>query len=114
MKRPTALLAVRFHYRPARYLWTRFASKRNPNLAFSALGCVSLDTVDAARFAHITRGGELDGVLAGIAAARAAGLKVKINMVALRGINEDEIEAMLRWCAAMALSTAPSRAGEGP
>jgi threonine dehydrogenase-like Zn-dependent dehydrogenase len=39
------VLAVRFHYRPARYLWTRFAAKRSPNLAFSAMGCVSLDRV---------------------------------------------------------------------
>ena len=39
-------------------------------------------------------------MLAGIEAAAAAGLAVKINMVALKGLNEDEIEAMLRWCAA--------------
>jgi cyclic pyranopterin phosphate synthase len=60
---------------------------------------VSLDSLDADRFAHITRRGRLDQVLAGIAAAKAAGLQVKINMVALKGINEDEIEPMLRWCA---------------
>jgi len=60
---------------------------------------VSLDSLDPARFTHITRRGRLDQVLAGIAAAKAAGLKVKINMVALRGLNEDEIEPMLRWCA---------------
>ena len=60
---------------------------------------VSLDSRDPARFRYITRRGDLDRVLAGIAAADAAGLDVKINMVALRGINEDEIEAMLRWCA---------------
>lgn len=61
---------------------------------------VSLDTRDAGRFEHITRRGRLDQVLDGIAAAKAAGLKVKINMVALKGLNDDEIEPMLRWCAA--------------
>ena len=60
---------------------------------------VSLDSLDADRFAHITRRGRLDQVLGGIAAARAAGLKVKINMVALSGLNDDEIEPMMRWCA---------------
>ena len=60
---------------------------------------VSLDSLDGARFAHITRRGRLDQVLGGIAAAKAAGLKVKINMVALSGLNEDEIEPMMRWCA---------------
>ena len=61
---------------------------------------VSLDSRDPARFRHVTRWGEVDRVLAGIAAARDAGLRVKINMVALAGINDDEIEPMLRWCAA--------------
>jgi len=60
---------------------------------------VSLDSRDPERFAHITRRGRLEPVLEGIAAARAAGLRLKINMVALKGVNEDEIEAMLRWCA---------------
>jgi cyclic pyranopterin phosphate synthase len=60
---------------------------------------VSLDSLDTDSFAHITRRGRLDQVLAGIASAKAAGIKVKINMVALRGLNEDEIEPMLRWCA---------------
>ena len=60
---------------------------------------VSLDSLDSERFAHITRGGELAKVLAGIAAAKAAGLRVKINMVALKGLNEDEFLPMLRWCA---------------
>src|SRR5207253_5784423 len=59
---------------------------------------VSLDSLDADRFAYITRRGRLDEVLAGIAAAKGAGLTVKINMVALRGLNEDEIEPMMRWC----------------
>jgi cyclic pyranopterin phosphate synthase len=61
---------------------------------------VSLDSRDPARFRHITRRGELGQVLAGIAAAKAAGLAVKINMVALAGLNEDEIPDMVRWCAA--------------
>ncbi len=59
---------------------------------------VSLDTRDPARFRHITRTGELSEVLTGIAAGKAAGLAIKINMVALRGFNEDEIEGMIRWC----------------
>jgi cyclic pyranopterin phosphate synthase len=61
---------------------------------------VSLDTRDPERFRHITRWGDVDKVLAGIAAAKAAGIAIKINMVALKGLNEDEIEPMLRWCAA--------------
>ncbi len=61
---------------------------------------VSLDTLDAAKFARITRWGRLPQVLDGIAAARDAGLRVKINMVALNGVNDDEIEAMLAWTAA--------------
>ena len=59
---------------------------------------VSLDSRDPHRFRHITRRGDLGQVLRGIAAARDAGLKVKINMVALAGLNADEIEAMLIWC----------------
>ena len=58
---------------------------------------VSLDTLDAARFAQITRRGRLPEVLDGIEAAVAAGLRIKINMVAMRGVNEDEIEPMLHW-----------------
>jgi GTP 3',8-cyclase len=58
---------------------------------------VSVDTLDPAKFRGITRWGDLAKVLDGIAAARAAGLKVKINMVALRGLNEDEIPALVRW-----------------
>lgn len=61
---------------------------------------VSLDSLDPERFAFITRGGDLAMVLDGIAAAREAGLAVKINMVALKGLNEAEIEPVLRWCAA--------------
>ncbi len=59
---------------------------------------VSLDTRDPERFRYITRHGDLQRVLAGIAAAKAAGLAIKINMVALKGLNEDEIESMLVWC----------------
>jgi len=64
---------------------------------------VSLDSRQPERFGHITRGGDLSQVLRGIDAALTAGLAIKINMVALAGINEDEIEDMLRWCAAMAM-----------
>ena len=59
---------------------------------------VSLDSLDSERFRYITRHGDLALVLEGIEAAAAAGLAVKINMVALKGLNEDEIEAMLLWC----------------
>jgi cyclic pyranopterin phosphate synthase len=59
---------------------------------------VSLDTLDAAKFTALTRWGKLDRVLDGIFAAKAAGLNVKINMVAVRGVNQDEFDAMLGWC----------------
>jgi cyclic pyranopterin phosphate synthase len=72
-----------------------------PDLA--ALGVrrinVSLDTLDPAKFAQITRWGRLSQVLDGIAAARAAGMRVKINAVALRGVNEDELFTLADWCA---------------
>jgi GTP 3',8-cyclase len=58
---------------------------------------VSLDTRDPERFTRITRWGDLDQVLGGIDAALNAGLKLKINMVALRGVNDDEIPAMMEW-----------------
>ncbi len=58
---------------------------------------VSLDTLDADKFRAITRWGELDKVLAGIDAAQAAGLKVKINAVALKGVNEDEFGSLIEW-----------------
>ena len=61
---------------------------------------VSLDTLDPARFTEITRWGRIDRVLEGIAAAKAAGLHVKVNAVALKGVNEDEISDMLAWCGA--------------
>ncbi|MGZ8998004.1 MAG: GTP 3',8-cyclase MoaA [Allosphingosinicella sp.] len=60
---------------------------------------VSLDSRQPDRFRAITRRGNLSDVLGGIASASAAGLAIKINMVALRNINEDEIEGMLLWCA---------------
>jgi GTP 3',8-cyclase len=59
---------------------------------------VSLDTLDPGRFAAITRWGRLAQVLDGIAAARAAGLRVKINTVALKGVNEDELFDLVGWC----------------
>ncbi len=58
---------------------------------------VSLDTLDAERFRAITRRGRIEDVLDGIAAAQAAGLAIKINMVAMRGVNDDEIEPMMAW-----------------
>ncbi len=58
---------------------------------------VSLDTLDPDKFRAITRWGELDKVLAGIDAALAAGLHVKINAVALKGINEEEMPALIDW-----------------
>ncbi|MGH9808727.1 MAG: GTP 3',8-cyclase MoaA [Terriglobia bacterium] len=58
---------------------------------------ISLDTLDPARFKEITRRGDFDQVMAGIDAADRAGIKIKINAVALRGVNEDEIEGLLRW-----------------
>ena len=61
---------------------------------------VSLDTLDEAKFARVTRWGRLPQVLRGIEAAQAAGLRVKINTVALKGFNEDELFALTEWCAA--------------
>lgn len=58
---------------------------------------VSLDSRDPETFRHVTRHGDLQQVLDGIAAARTAGLSVKINMVALKGLNEAEIAPMLAW-----------------
>jgi GTP 3',8-cyclase len=58
---------------------------------------VSLDTLDAQKFRAITRWGDLDKVLAGIEAARAAGLAVKINAVALKNMNEEEIPSLMEW-----------------
>jgi cyclic pyranopterin phosphate synthase len=61
---------------------------------------VSLDTLDPDRFARVTRWGRLPQVMEGIAAAKAAGMKVKINTVALKGFNEDEVFTLAEWCAA--------------
>ena len=81
----------------------------NPLLArftapLAALGVrrvnVSLDTLDPDRFAAITRWGRLPQVLDGIRAAQDAGLRVKINTVALKGFNEDELFTLVDWCAA--------------
>ena len=60
---------------------------------------VSLDTLDEAKFARVTRWGRLPQVLKGIDAAQAAGLRVKINTVALKGFNEDELFSLTNWCA---------------
>ncbi len=59
---------------------------------------ISLDTLDPDRFRTITRWGDLDKVLTGLESAREAGLGVKINAVALKGGNDDELGDMLAWC----------------
>lgn len=59
---------------------------------------VSLDTLDPAKFAALTRWGKIEPTLDGIFAAKAAGLKVKINAVAMKGVNEDEFDRLLVWC----------------
>ena len=69
--------------------WRRWACKRIN---------VSLDTLDPHKFAAITRWGKLDRVMAGLEAARAAGLEIKINTVALRGVNDDELHRLVAWC----------------
>jgi len=58
---------------------------------------VSLDTLDPEKFRAVTRWGELDKVLTGIDAAQSAGLRVKINAVALKGVNEDELVELVQW-----------------
>ena len=64
---------------------------------------VSLDTLSPEAFARITRWGKIEKTLQGIRAARAAGLAVKVNAVALKGVNEDEFDAMLEWCGELGL-----------
>lgn len=59
---------------------------------------VSLDTLDPTTFTEITRRGDISKVLNGISAAREVGLRIKINMVALKGLNDHEFLSMLRWC----------------
>ena len=60
---------------------------------------VSLDTLNEEKFSQITRWGRLVQVLKGIDAALAAGIKIKINTVALKDFNEDELEEIVKWCA---------------
>ncbi len=67
---------------------------------------VSVDTLDAADFAHITRGGDIGRVLAGIDAALQAGLLVRINMVAMAGVNDRNLPTMLDWCASKGMDLA--------
>lgn len=59
---------------------------------------VSIDTLNPEKFAEITRWGRLDQVLAGVMAAKNAGLAIKINMVALKSVNEDEFDQMIAFC----------------
>jgi cyclic pyranopterin phosphate synthase len=59
---------------------------------------VSLDTLDPAKFTAITRWGKLDQVRDGLDAAKRAGLAVKINAVALKGVNDDEFDRLVGWC----------------
>lgn len=59
---------------------------------------VSLDTLDPEKFARITRRGRLEQTLDGIRAARAAGLDIRINTVAMAGVNDDEFDDLIRWC----------------
>ena len=59
---------------------------------------VSLDTLDPERFAAMTRRGRIEPTLDGIFAAKAAGLAVKINAVAMKGVNEDEFGDLIAWC----------------
>ena len=59
---------------------------------------VSLDTMNADNFKELTRRGDFDQVIKGLDAARDAGLQIKINMVALKGINDHEFTDMVRWC----------------
>lgn len=59
---------------------------------------ISLDTLNADKFKRLTRWGDINKVLSGINAAKASGLAVKINTVALKNFNENEIEDLIRWC----------------
>ncbi|MBP6818210.1 MAG: GTP 3',8-cyclase MoaA [Ferrovibrio sp.] len=59
---------------------------------------VSLDSLDPVKFTELTRWGKLEKVMAGLQAAKAAGLAVKINAVALRGVNDMEFDHLIRWC----------------
>nr|WP_033405934.1 GTP 3',8-cyclase MoaA [Kiloniella laminariae] len=59
---------------------------------------VSLDTLNSDKFTAITRWGKFDQVMEGLQAAKKAGLKVKINTVALQGVNDDELHTLVSWC----------------
>ena len=59
---------------------------------------VSVDSLDPNKFKDITRRGSLDQVLNGLQAAKDAGLKIKINTVALKGVNDDEFDDLIKWC----------------
>ena len=59
---------------------------------------VSLDTLDPDKFAAITRWGRLDKVMEGLDAAKDAGIGIKINAVALKGVNDDEVDRLVSWC----------------
>src|SRR3546814_9512287 len=61
---------------------------------------VSIDTLDPDKFAKITRWGRLAQVLDGVAAAKDAGIHVKLNAVALKGVNDDEFDRLVEWCGA--------------
>ena len=64
---------------------------------------VSLDTLDPNKFQRITRWGKFGKVMSGIETAKKAGLAVKINTVALKGVNETEIDELVRWCGELSL-----------
>jgi len=59
---------------------------------------VSIDSLDPDKFARITRRGRLEDALAGLRAAKSAGLRVKINTVALKHVNDDEFDRLIEWC----------------
>ncbi len=59
---------------------------------------VSVDSLDPTKFRNITRRGNLDQVLKGLQVAKDAGLKIKINTVALKGVNDDEFNDLIKWC----------------
>ncbi|KAA2214804.1 GTP 3',8-cyclase MoaA [Teichococcus oryzae] len=75
-------------------------TKHAPDLAAAGVRRinVSLDSLDPGRFRALTRWGDIDKTLDGIFAAKAAGLQVKINAVAMKGVNEDEFDRMVVWC----------------
>ena len=75
-------------------------SKHAENLAAAGVRRinVSLDTLDPEKFAAITRWGSIEKVLEGVFAAKAAGLAIKINAVAMAGVNEHEFDGMIEWC----------------